>query len=310
MVHLSRYQARDREVIDYGMQPLPGTDLWFRGPFPEPRQDYFACVGAAQTLGCFCEHPFPALVSRGIGLPALNLGYGGAGPEFFLLREELLPWLNRAHFVILQVMSARSQSNPLYDCDGLEYVTLRRDGRQMGAGAAFAELLAGPAWMHRLPLPPRLRRKLANLAARPRARAVVAETRLAWVTSNLALIDRIAVPVILLWFSKRRPDYRASYATQSRLFGEFPHLVTPRMLAPLKSRVAAYVEAVTDRGSPQPLVSRFTGRPVSVDPSADRPDLAVPPWRENHYYPSPEMHDDAAAALLASGALAPHLRSP
>ena len=39
--------------------------------------------------------------------------------------------------------------------------------------------------------------------------------------------------------------------------------------------MAAFVECVSDRGSPQPLFSRFTGPPVTVDPADDRPDLAV-----------------------------------
>jgi hypothetical protein len=63
--------------------------------------------------------------------------------------------------------------------------------------------------------------------------------------------------------------------------------------------VAAYAECVSLRGSPQPLVSRFTGRPVTVNPADDRLDLAVKPWAENRYYPSPEMHEDAARTLQA-----------
>ncbi len=302
-IHLSGYQARDYDIIDYHMTELPGTGLQFRGPVSEAvlnGGEYFACIGAAQTLGCFCEAPYPNLVAREIGLSVLNLGYGGAGPEFFLKQDRLLPYLNRAHFVILQVMSARSQSNRLYDCDGLEYVRLHRDGRRMGAAAAFAELLRGPETIHNLPLPARVRRKLANLVIRSRARAIVTDLRNAWIRSSLQLIERIEVPVILLWFSKRAPAYLEGYATHSQLFGEFPHLVTPQMLAPLRSGAAAYVEAVTAAGSPQPLFSRFTGEPTTVNPANDRPDLAVKPWSENLYYPSPEMHRDAASCLLNS----------
>jgi hypothetical protein len=300
-IHFSGYQARDREVIDYRMTELPGTGLLFRGPLPETLAagGYFAAVGAAQTLGCFCEAPYPALLAQAIGLPALNLGYGGAGPEFFLRQQALLlPWLNRARFVVLQVMSGRSQSNSYYTCDGLEFVTLRRDGRRPGAAAAFDELLAGPGGLKRLPLPHRVRRKLGHLTARPRAQALIEEIRGAWVESNLALLARIEAPVVLFWFSKRAPAYHESYGSARKLFGEFPHLVTPAMLDALRPHVAAYVECVSDRGSPQRLVSRFTGAPVTVSPADDRPDLAGKrPWAENHYYPSPEMHEDGAGAL-------------
>lgn len=297
--HLSGYQARDYEVVDYRMQQLAGTGLWFRGPQPDLSAPggYFACLGAAQTLGCFCQTPFPDLLARDLGMPALNLGYGGAGPEFFVNHPELLAHVNRARFAVLQVMSARSQSNSYYRCGGLEYVTLTGSGDRMGAAEAFGRLLRGPSAVARLPV---AGRRLARMIARPRAEALVTEIRAAWVDSMQALLDRIEVPVILLWFSKRTPDYRESYANARRLFGEFPHLVTPAMLAPLRGRVAAYVECVSDRGSPQPLVSRFTGQPVSVDTARDRPDLAGKPWTANHYYPSPEMHEDAAAALIGA----------
>jgi Domain of unknown function (DUF6473) len=238
------------------------------------------------------------LLAREIGRPVLNLGYGGAGPEFFLGQEALRPYINCARFVVLQVMSARSQSNSYYDCGGLEFVTLRRDGRRMGAKAAFDELLRGPDVLARLPLPLRIRSRLGKLAARPAARALVTEIRAAWVASNLRLLERIEVPVVLFWFSKRGPGYRESYTVSRKLFGEFPHLVTPRMLDRIRPQAATYVECVSGRGSPQALVSRFTGQPVTVNPALDRPDLAVRPWPENHYYPSPEMHEDAARALF------------
>jgi hypothetical protein len=134
-------------------------------------------------------------------------------------------------------------------------------------------------------------------AGRRATRALVAEIRAAWVESNLRLIERIEAPVVLFWFSKRGPAYRENYASARGVLGEFPQLVTPAMLESLRPRVTAFAECVSDRGSPQPLFSRFTGRPVTVDLANDRPDLAVRLWAENRYYPSPEMHEDAARAL-------------
>ena len=206
--------------------------------------------------------------------------------------------MNRARIVVLQVMSARSQSNSLYECGGLEYVTMRADGRRQGAHAAWDEVVMGPEAIHRLPLPWRVRRKLGNWAARPRAKALVAEAREAWLRSSLTLLERIEPPVLLLWFSKRPPAERQRYGSGT-ILGEFPHLVTPGMLEALGSRVAAIVECTTSRGSPQPLVSRFTGGSVTVTPADDREDLGRVVWSENRYYPSPGMHEDAAHALLA-----------
>ena len=57
------------------------------------------------------------------------------------------------------------------------------------------------------------------------------------------------------------------------------------MLAEVRPHAQAYVECVTTRGSPQQLRSRFTGVAITG------------PEAENHYYPSPEMHEDAARAL-------------
>lgn len=302
-VHVPGYQARDFEVVDYRMSELAGTGLAFRGPFPDTLGEpgsYFACLGAAQTLGCFCEHPYPSLVAREIGLPALNLGYGGAGPEFFVRQEALLPYINRARFVVLQVMSARSQSNSYYECGGLEYVTLRDGGRRLGAYNAFDELVRGPRFVQRLPLPPRIRRTVANALLRPdpRVPGLVAELQEAWLASCLTLLERITVPVVLLWFSRRAPAYTQRYGTAVMTLGEFPHLVNEAMLARLRPACAGYAECVTVRGSPQTLYSRFTGEPTSVRPSDDRKDLDRDRWRKNGYYPSPEMHEDAAAALL------------
>jgi hypothetical protein len=285
-VFLGGYQARDHEVVDYRMTELPGTGIEFRGPLPESLEpgSYFAAIGAAQTFGCYCDRPYPSLLAEHIGLPALNLGWAGPGPEWFLRNEALLGYIRRARFVVLQVMSGRSVSNSHYDAGGLAYVTRRSDGKQMSTDEFFHDLLSGPEAIRRLPLPPRLRRKLGNLAARPTARAVVRELRTNWVQSSLELLRRIEVPAVLLWFSRRGTACEDRYATAWRLLGEFPHLITPEMLDALRPHVAAYVECVTTRGTPHELYSRFTGEPIADHPF-------------DHYYPSPEMHEDAAEAL-------------
>ena len=283
---LGGYQARDYDVVDYHMAELPGTGIEFRGPFPESLEpgSYFAAIGAAQTLGCYCEHPYPFLLAESIGLPALNLGWAGPGPEWFLRQEALLPYLNRARFVVMQVMSGRSASNSQYDSGGLAYVTRRSDGAQMTTDEFFDDLMRGPSALRRLPLPGRVKRKIGNLAARPAAKALVGELRASHVEDSLELLRRIEVPVVLFWFSTRTPAYPESYATRSKLLGQFPHLITPEMIERIAPAAAAYVECVTSRGSPQKLYNRFTGEPIANHP-------------ENRYYPSPEMHEDAASSL-------------
>ena len=300
-VHLSNYQARDFEVVDYHMYQLGDTGLSFRGPEhnPLPQGEYFCCVGAAQTLGCFCEHPYPELLSKALDLPALNLGYGGAGPEFFLKQESLLPYLNGGKFVVLQIMSGRSQSNSLYDCDGLEYVTLKKDGRKMGAKQAFVEAFYDTRVTAALGNSV-IAKQFAKLSARPEVRALVKEIRQNWVDSYLQLIERLTVPIILLWFSKRAPDYSEKYGSVAGIFGAYPQLVNREMADKLREHCEEYVECTTTRGIPQTLISRFTGQAVVVETARDRSDLESAPWSVNSYYPSPEMQEDAAAAVLAA----------
>ena len=83
------YQERDYEIIDYELYPLPGTDHVIRGPRPETLapDEYFTCVGAAQTFGCFCERPYPAQLGESLGLSPLNLGFAGAGARSFSIKS-------------------------------------------------------------------------------------------------------------------------------------------------------------------------------------------------------------------------------
>lgn len=297
--HLSGYQARDYEVVDYRMFELDDTGLSFRGPRPEGLEsgNYFTCLGAAQTLGCFCEEPFPCLISKKLGIPALNLGYGGAGPEFFARNESLDDYINGGKFVVLQVMSGRSQSNSMFETRGLEYMVRRSDGAVLGADEAYRDLIYGPRFLRRRPFR-WVTRRLAPFITERKVRRVVGETRLAWIESHRALLARLEVPTVFFWFSKRHPAYAESFKNRTTLFGEFPQLVNPEMVAAVRELCDHYVECVTDRGSPQPLVSRFSGERVTADPALDRPDFGGELWTHNFYYPSPEMHHDAAEALV------------
>lgn len=58
-----------------------------------------------------------------------------------------------------------------------------------------------------------------------------------------------------------------------------------------------YQECVSDHGSPELLISRFTGKPAKVEPGHPRKDLKCPFWTHNFYYPSTEMHKKAAEQL-------------
>jgi hypothetical protein len=78
--------------------------------------------------------------------------------------------------------------------------------------------------------------------------------------------------------------------------GHFPQRVNRKMIEAIRLKADAYVEAITERGLPQGLFSRFTGQPVN--PAKDRLDLGGYIMTHNFYYPSPAMHVDGAAGLL------------
>jgi hypothetical protein len=282
----AEYQEPDWRVADYELfcldegiiDPSRHRPLRIRGPRPARLApgDYFACLGAAQAFGRFCARPFPTLLSERLDLTVLNISHGGAGPSFFCINNaRLLHHLNRARFVVVQVMSCRSESSSLFESQGVGHYRRRSDGALLGCDQAFAELLRS-----------RPRREVAR---------IVAETRASWCASYRALLAAIHVPKILFWFSTRSPDYDQRWDSVIALFGAYPQLVDGEMLTQVRGLADHAVSCVSRRGLPQPLTDRFTGAPITV---AD--EWTAEPWRENWYYPSPGMHEDAAAALAPS----------
>jgi hypothetical protein len=180
-------------------------------------------------------------------------------------------------------MSGRSESNSVFDTGGLAYITRRSDGRRLGARAAYQSLL---------------RRKF--IFGRKELKRTVNETRDNWIRSYKLLFEKIETPVMLFWFAMREPDYKERYIHVSTLLGGFPHLVNREMLEAIKKEADDYVHCVTDRGIPQLMRSRFTGKPTKIDPGRPRKDLKGPHWTHNFYYPSPEMHEEAAKSLASA----------
>ena len=200
-----------------------------------------------------------------------------ARARFFLECPVLLNYVNAGRFAVVQVMSGRSEDNSVFDSGGREFLLPRSGGERMGAEPAYRELLANEGPEH--------------------ARAVVEETRANWVKSFSALLEAIEVPTVLFWFSKRSPDFEDDYSDVVSMFGEFPHLVNRAMVEQI-GRSATIRECVSARGFPQRLFNRFTGEPASV---TYRPDWAT--WQGiRRYYPSPEMHFDAAETLAGGAA--------
>jgi hypothetical protein len=239
----AEYQEPDWRVVDYQVfcldeaiiDPSRLCPLRIRGPRPErlDTASYFACLGAAQTFGRFCEAPFPTLLARRIGYPVLNISHGGAGPSFFCKdNARLLEYLNQARFVIVQVMSGRSESSSLFESSGVGNYTRRSDGASMGCDEAFAMLL--------------------NTSSRRDVARIVRETRQSWFESYRALLGAIHVPKILFGFRLAIPITRSDM-TKALLdsSGTFRSSLTPkcsrRYRALLIMRLSASPGAVSRR---------------------------------------------------------------
>jgi hypothetical protein len=293
------YQPRDWNVVDYQEFRLPGFDVPFRGPGFDPatveRGSFFTCIGAAQTYGCLYERPFPTLLSQSIGLPVLNLAVGGAGPGFYGQYDILIDAMNRGRFVILQVMSGRSEANSRFEPDGyVEFVKERSTGERMTSSEAWHRIAAEEL---------------------DKADRYLNQTRARWVVSSRNLIIRLKVPVILFYFSRRPPDYTIDYpAIEAQLrqrnagekhsffveglVGDFPQVIDGKSVRAVASAVSGYAECLSSRGMNQPIINRFTGLPM-VNPGLEGgPEYSYFDFSANRYYPSAEMHEDAHAALL------------
>lgn len=279
------YAEPDFKVVDYQIYCLDpyvidrqtNTGLLLRGPKPKnlTKGDYFVSIGGAQTFGRFCEKPFSALLEERLGLEALNLGRGGAGPSFFSEQNDrLLEYLNNAKFALIQIMAGRSESNSLFDSKGLGYYRRLSDGLSIGCDEAFKQLL--------------------EKGDKDFVEQIISETRLNWINNYRKLLQQINVPKILFWFSERKPYYREKYKSVYSLFGKFPQLVNQDMVNQIKKYSDEYVECISSKGLPQLLKNRFTGKITTVE------DKWSGSWERNWYYPSPEMHLQAAQAIQNS----------
>jgi hypothetical protein len=298
----AEYQLRDYEIVDYQRFYVDGcVDVPFRGPYLDPLRaepgSFFTALGSAHTYGCFLERPYPALLAEAIGMPSLNLGVGGAGPAFYTQYDRLIEGINRSRFVILQCMSARDVGNSRFQPDGYNgYVIDRKTGQSVPTVMAWRQMVTEEP---------------------ENAVRYAEESRRAWVEQSLALIARIKVPIVLLYFSGRKADYTidaAAIIEQARrirsgedkgafvdgLMSGFPHLVDAPSLAAVRAKCQGYAECISARGMGHELISRFTGKPVVIehtDAMGSGFDKLMHMTR-NDYYASKEMNEDAAAALV------------
>ena len=268
------YQRKDWDVVDYQLCKMDGIHLPLRGPITwDGTSKFIAFVGAAQTFGRYCAHPFPNLIGDKLNLSLINLGHAGAGPALFI-RKPCLNLLSSAQVVVVQVMSGRSVGTTLLDNPQANGLLRRRD------------LPNDPLSLWHVAWDKALRDYGSEFIS-----YLVEETRATYVAQMRMLLRAIKAPKILLWFAKRKPEYVDDYSHFDGFFFGFPHMVNDKVVAELRPFCDQFVEVVSRRGAPQKLVNRFDGSFYRVSSeSEERQSL-------DNYYPSPEMHEDAAEAL-------------
>ncbi|HEY5049171.1 MAG TPA: DUF6473 family protein [Rhizomicrobium sp.] len=285
---LTKYH-HDSEIVDYGFVEITGCSFAVRGP-TEPRQGRLnvACLGSAATFGRYVRSPFPALLAEDFGANVMNLGFGGARFETYLKEPATLALCRQCDLVILELMSARSYTSDIFRSEnhltgkgsvGPKYAKLiaeaEPDSRLLG-GKVFVDQAHEWAVKH---------------AAWDDLVAVREQLLRAYRDDAIRLIEAIGRPVLLLWLSQRSMDVPSRPGSRVSWDCGFPHFVDRQTVDAIREHAAGLVEIVSKRGLPSTLVSSITGQPLSVTKGRQA-------WL-NSYYPSAEMHSDAARAIAA-----------
>jgi hypothetical protein len=267
------YQKLDFPHFDYAIgEAAPWPKLRLRGPVPDLDRDFVAFVGAAQTFGRFVRDPFPNQVARALGVGCLNLGVGGVGPGHWA-KPAMVQGLRAARLVVVQVMSGRSAGNSLFDNS--------QTGDLKGRCVRTGEVIRYEQFLERLVAE-------GDVAVLQR---VVAETRDDYVRQMQALGEALrGVPTVLLWISRRQPAYEPDWRSSFGIQRHFPQLIDDLVLDRIRPAFGAFVACVSECGIPQPL--------WSATEALDGADLGADGLLRNSYYPSPEMHDEAARLLV------------
>lgn len=243
--------------------------LVFRGPRRRLNGDYVAMFGGTETYGKFIDRPFPALTEDLLGTPCVNFGCLNAGIDAFVNDVAMIDAANNARVTVMQVLGAQNMSNRLYS------VHPRRNDRFVNASnmlkAIYREVDFTEFHFTRHMLS-RLRQ-----IGPDRFEMVRDELKQAWSARMQLLLQRMNVPVILLWFADHAPPGAAEMSESDPLF------VDRKMIEALRSHLAEVVEV---RASDDALAMGIEG--MVFDP------LDINAARE---LMGPQAHEEVAAAL-------------
>ncbi|REC58016.1 hypothetical protein DRV84_05385 [Rhodosalinus sediminis] len=262
------YDAPGPGGLDYAPCRFRGSRMLFRGPERAVDGAFVACLGGTETYGKYVRRPWPARLEAVAGLPCLNFGSVNAGIDSFLNEPAVLEAAQAAQVVVVQAMGAQNLSNRFYA------VHPRRNDRFLGPRPLMARLFP-EADFTEFHFTRHMTGALAQRAPESFAR-LRAALRATWVARMTELIDRLGVPVVLLWLGQAAPPDTAEAAEAPE-----PLFVDRAMIEALRPRLAAVVEA------PPAATGGAEGMAV---PPLEAPAAAA--------LPGPAAHAAAAEALL------------
>lgn len=275
------YVKTDTKLIEYPTYYYKKME--FRGEEPNLNKEFIACLGSAHTFGRYIERPFPDLLQDNLNMQVLNLGRPAGQPYLCCTENNLLDLVNKSKLCIIQVFSARFSNNSEVRYIGHNHFEYNG-----------TEIPTMEYWKGKLS-------KYNNNAEK-----MIQESIETYIKDMKELFDKIKVPKILFWFSKRKPgslfDPKQKHKSKSnKFYGSFPQLVDNNTILKLKDYVDAYVEVCSSKGLPSKFIK--DGKPVELtytfrERYIKTDKLANQPKTINSYYPSQEMHGLAASKLL------------
>jgi len=296
------YHSADRRDagIEYGELTVPGCGYVFRGRSTSIDQSkpFGACIGSATTFGRFIRNPYPKQLEAATAMPFYNLGISGARPEAYLANESLMEMLRKANIVIVELMSARGYPSALfapagYDANKGQFMDWLGWHAHRGADARLNWLLTQgernePVFVDHV-------YEIGFPYLTPEQREFLRDTVVAHYTNDLmVLLREIGKPVLGLLVTRSGP-WQARGTREPSSFaewsGSYPHFVDGAVVAYLRHQGIPVVISRSGRGLPFTVRNWKNNEPAAVFPWQQNPSL-------NSYYPSQEIHDDAAAELL------------
>jgi hypothetical protein len=224
------YLRQGASPLNYNQCRYEGSKLKFRGPRRRLEGEYAVFLGGSETYGKFIAHPFPDLVEVQTGLKCVNFGWPNAGVDAFLNDPSLLQAARGARVKVVQLPCAQNMTNRYYS------VHPHRNDRFVQASDLLRELYDEVDFIdfHFT------RHMLGHLAetSPERFTLIRQELQAVWIARMKTLLERITSPVILLWFSARRPEEE----NDSLNVSNDPVLVTRDMIEALRPMASDIAE--------------------------------------------------------------------